>query len=152
MQALKSEFLMTLEIELETTHVIGETPAGTRRIDVFRGGRFEGPRLRGEFVAGGSDMILRRADGAMQPDVRLTLETDDGAFIQVTYRGVRHGPDEVMRRIAAGEPVEASEYYLRNTPYFETGSEKYDWLNRIVAVGIGRRAPNAAVYDIHEIL
>ena len=152
MQPLKSEFLMTLEIELETTHVIGETPAGTRRIDIFKGGRFEGPRLRGKFAAGGADMILRRADGAMQPDVRLTLETDDGAFIQVTYRGIRHGPEEVMQRIAAGEEVEASEYYLRNTPYFETGAEKYDWLNRIVAVGIGRRAPNAAIYDIHEIL
>ena len=105
MQPLKSEFLMTLEIELETTHVIGETPAGTRRIDIFKGGRFEGPRLRGKFAAGGADMILRRADGAMQPDVRLTLETDDGAFIQVTYRGVRHGPEAVMQRIAQGEEV-----------------------------------------------
>ncbi|MDP6705174.1 MAG: DUF3237 domain-containing protein [Alphaproteobacteria bacterium] len=152
MRPLESEFLMTLEIELETTHVIGETPAGTRRIDIFRGGRFEGPRLRGRIAAGGSDMILRRADGAMQPDVRLTLETDDGAFIQVTYRGVRHGPDEVMQRIAAGEDVDASEYYLRNTPYFETGSADYDWLNRIVAVGLGRRAPHAAVYDVYEIL
>ena len=149
---MDSRFLMTLRIELQETHVIGDTPAGSRRIDVFKGGDFEGPRLKGRIVSGGSDAILRRADNAMQPDVRLTLETDDGALIQVSYRGIRHGPETVMQRIADGEDVAPGEYYLRNTPYFETGSENYDWLNRIVAVGIGRRAPNEAIYDIHEIL
>jgi hypothetical protein len=40
---------------------------------------------------------------------------------------------------------------LRNTPVFETSSAKYDWLNRIVAVGVGRRLPNSAAYDVFEI-
>ena len=45
--------------------------------------------------------------------------------------------------------------YFRTTPYFETASEKYDWLNRIVAVGIGWDLPegtNKAMYSIHQIL
>ena len=64
----------------------------------------------------------------------------------------RYGSDEVMSRIAAGEVVDPSEYYLRNTPYFETSSTRYDWLNRIVAVGDGRRMPDHAAYDVFEIL
>lgn len=149
---LKSEFLATLRIELAETHFLGDTPAGWRRIDVFRGGTLAGPRINGRVLAGGSDSLLRRRDGAMQPDVRLTVETDDGAIIHIAYRGVRHGPAEVMERIARGEQVPSDQYYLRNTPHFETGAPRYDWLNRIVAVGLGRREPDCAVYDIYEIL
>ena len=57
-----------------------------------------------------------------------------------------------MERIAAGEEVDPSEYYLRNMPNFETASATYDWLNRIVAVGVGRRLPDHAAYDVFEIL
>jgi hypothetical protein len=80
------------------------------------------------------------------------LETEDGAKIYVTYRGIRHGPAQVMARIARGEHVEPHEYYLRNAMFFETGAAKYDWLNRIIAVGVGRRTPEAAIYEVYEIL
>jgi len=149
---LASTFLGTLRIELADSHIVGDTPAGFRRIDVFRGGSFTGPRIAATILAGGSDALLRRRDDALQPDVRLTLRTDDGALIHVTYRGVRHGPPEVMARIARGENVAPHEYYLRSAPFFETSAPRYDWLNRIVAVGVGRREPDAAIYDIHEIL
>ena len=149
---LQSEFLATLSIAVGDSHILEDTPAGWRRIDTFSGGSLIGPRIRGRIVSGGSDALLRRRDGAMQPDVRLIVQTDDGALIFVTYRGIRHGPPEVMRRIADGEDVPPAEYYLRSTPYFETGAARYDWLNRIVAVGVGRREPSAAVYEIHRIL
>jgi hypothetical protein len=70
----------------------------------------------------------------------------------MAYTGIRHGSRDVMRRIAAGEVVDPSEYYLRKTPYFETAAPQYDWLNRIVAVGVGRRMPDHAAYDVFEIL
>ena len=149
---LKSVFLATLRVELGETHFLGDTPAGWRRIDVFRGGTLVGPRINARILSGGSDSLLRRRDGAMQPDVRLTVQADDGAIIHIAYRGVRHGPAEVMERIARGEQVPPDQYYLRNAPFFETGAARYDWLNRIVAVGVGRRDPDCAVYDIHEIL
>lgn len=150
--SVKSDFLGTLRIEVGDSHFLNDTPAGWRRIDVFRGGTLIGPRVKARIISGGSDNLLRRADGALQPDVRLTVKTDDDALILITYRGIRHGPAEVMARIAAGENVSADEYYLRSAPFFETGAEKYDWLNRILAVGIGRREPDAAIYDIYEIL
>jgi hypothetical protein len=80
------------------------------------------------------------------------LQLDDGETLLIVYRGVRHGPPEVMQRIAKGEPVAAHEYYLRTGIVFETASAKYGWLNRIVGVGVGRREPTAAVYDVFEIL
>jgi hypothetical protein len=149
---LRSKFLATMRVVVAETHFLEGTPAGWRRIDVFGGGSFEGPQIKASIATGGSDALLRRSDDAMQQDVRLTLKTDDNAVIYVTYRGVRHGPKEVMDRIASGEVVSGSEYYLRNAIFFETGASRYHWLNRIIAIGVGHRAPDAAIYQVHEIL
>jgi hypothetical protein len=149
---LKSQFLFTITATVTQLHDIGSVPAGGRHIDLIGAGTFEGPRMRGELLPGGLDMKTLRADGAMVPNVRLVLRTDDGALIFMHYTGIRHGSPEVMARIASGEVVAPTEYYLRNSPYFETSAPKYDWLNRIVAVGVGRRMPDHAVYDVFEIL
>ncbi len=152
MPELKSEFLFTVRVGVSVLHDIGETPLGLRHIDMLGAGSFDGPRLKGKVLPGGMDQKMFRADGAMNPNVRLVLQTDDDAMIYMHYTGIRWGTPEVMRRIADGKDVDPSEYYLRNTPYFETASEKYDWLNRIVAVGVGRRMPDHAAYDVFEIL
>jgi len=148
---LKSEFLGTLSIDLDRSYCLDQTPAGWRRIDVFGGGSLRGPRVNGIIVSG-TDCILRRQDQSMQPDVRLTIETEDNAYIYVSYRGIRHGTAEAMAKISVGLPVSPDEYYLRCAPFFETGAPRYDWLNRIVSIGVGRREPAGAVYEIHEIL
>lgn len=152
MPELKSEFLFSITATVAEFFDMGPVPAGTRHVDMIGAGKFEGPRLRGDLLPGGMDMKTLRADGSMVPNVRLVLRTDDGALIFMHYTGVRHGSPEVMARIARGEVVSPSEYYLRNTPYFETSAPKYDWLNRIVAVGVGRRMPDHAVYDVFQIL
>lgn len=152
MPELKSEYLFTITIGVAQFIDFGNTPFGTRHIDLLGPGSFEGPRLRGEVLAGGMDQKLVRADGAMTPNVRLALRTDDDALIHMYYTGVRHGSPAVMQRIADGETVDPSEYYLRNAPFFETSAPKYDWLNRIVSVGVGRRLPDKALYDVFEIL
>jgi hypothetical protein len=108
--------------------------------------------MKGAIMPGGGDWLLLRADGSLQLDVRLTLQTDDDALIYMTYRGFRHGPAEVMKRLNKGEEVDPSEYYFRVAPFFETGAEKYDWLNRIVTVGTGHRLASGPVYKVFEIL
>ena len=152
MPELQSEYLFTVTVTVDRLHDVGATPFGTRHIDLLGPGTFEGPRLRGKVLPGGIDQKLVRADGAMTPNVRLVLETDDKALIYMYYTGVRHGSAEVMQRIADGEEVDPGDYYLRNAPFFETNAEKYDWLNRIVSVGVGRRMPDHAAYDVFEIL
>jgi hypothetical protein len=96
--------------------------------------------------------MLVRADGVAQPDVRLTLRTDDTHLIYMRFGGMRHGPRGVMERLARGEPVDPIEYYFRITPQFETGSSKYSWLNKIIAVGTGHRRQTGPIYYVYEIL
>jgi hypothetical protein len=151
--SLQARPLFDLSIHLHPTIELGRTPAGGRRIFPVSGGSFEGDRLKGEVSPLiGSDLLLMRADGAFQQDVRLLLVTDDDAHILMTYRGVRRASAEVDQRLARGEIVDRSEYYLRTTPYFETSSERYGWINSIVAVAQGGRIPGGVHYEIYEIL
>lgn len=152
MNDVNSEFLFEMSIDIDPPQSVGTTPMGKRYIAYVRDGWFKGPRLSGRVLPGGGDWVLVRSDHVFQLDVRITLETDDGALIYTTYGGVRHGAIDVMRRISAGEPVRADEYYFRTTPYFETAAEDYAWLNRIVAVGVGEDRPDGVTYQIHEIL
>ena len=145
--------LFTITLEVPRIVDLGATPNGNRRIATVTGGKFEGERLRGTVhAAPGGDWILVRPDGATALDVRLTLETDDAQLIYMTYRGIRHGPAEVMDRLAKGEAVDPAQYYFRTTPAFETASKKYDWLNRIVAIATGRREATGPVYEVFEVL
>jgi len=140
-------------MKLPPTLELGDTPAGKRRVFTVSAGEFAGDRLRGEVLPqASSDLLLVRADGSSQQDVRLILRTDDGALILMTYRGVRHASAEVNARIARGERVAASEYYLRTAPFFETSSPKYAWLNQIVSIAIGERQPDGVKYEVFEIL
>jgi uncharacterized protein DUF3237 len=115
------------------------------------GGIFEGKKLKGKVLDGGGDWLLLRRDGVLQLDVRLTLETDDKQHVYMTYRGYRHGPPDVIDRLNKGESVDPTLYYFRATPYFETSSPKYSWMNGICAVAVGSRLPTGPVYEVFEI-
>ena len=131
---------------------VGATPGAFRRVGVVPGGLFEGERLSGEVLEGGSDWQTVRSDGASALNVRLVLKTNDDALIGMTYQGVRHGPPEVIARIEKGEVVDPTSYYFRITPVFETAAPKYDWINRVVAVGIGHRRADGPIYSVFEVL
>ncbi|MBI4590836.1 MAG: DUF3237 family protein [Candidatus Rokubacteria bacterium] len=145
------EFLYEIVMDAEV-HDLGQTPGGPRRVVHVTGGTFEGPRLRGTVLPGGGDWLVGRADGSRRLDVRITLRTDDGALIYAHYPGVFHAPPDVLERIQSGANVDVTEYYFRVAPMFETGSPKYDWLNRIVATGIGRRTRTQVGYSVYAIL
>lgn len=152
MTEIRTTPLFTLTLKVGRIQNLGKTPLGERRVATVTGGSFEGPKLAGTVEEGGSDWILVRPDGALQLDVRLTLKTADGQLIGMTYRGFRHGPAPVIERLNRGEPVDPGEYYFRIAPFFETASEKYGWLNRIVALGLGHRLPEGPVYRVFELL
>lgn len=130
--ALESEFLLELALD-----VADQLDAGNTRIAPVTGGTFGGPRLRGTVRNGGADWITQ-ASGHSSLDVRITLDTDDGAIIYMSYTGV----------IARND----SGTYWRVRPVFQTASEKYDWLNHIVCVGKSKQIPGKVAYDIFEIL
>jgi hypothetical protein len=131
--------------------VIGQTPNAFRRIGVVQGGSFEGHRLSGEVVTG-NDWQAVRTDSSIKLDVRLVLKTTDAELIVMTYTCLRAGTPNVIEKLDRGEPVDPASYYFRMNPVFETSSKKYDWMNRIIAVGTGVRLADGPVYSIFEVL
>jgi Protein of unknown function (DUF3237) len=144
--------LFVMRLQVRPLQIIGATPGAYRRVGVVPGGSFEGERLSGDVLEGGSDWQSVHADGATALDVRLVLKTKDDALIGMTYRGVRHGPPDVVARIERGESVDPASYYFRISPFLETAAASYAWLNRLVAVGIGHRTADGPVYSIFEVL
>jgi len=149
---MKIRPLFKLRAEVATPHVSSNAPYGDRRFIPVTGGEFKGERLSGKILAGGADCQLVRHDGVADLDVRVTFQTDDGVVILMKGLGMRHGPAEVLARIAAGEQVPASEYYFREAMFFEAPKGHYDWLNRLIAIGEGERGPDYVFIDVFEIL
>jgi hypothetical protein len=127
---------MVLRLATSATQEIGATPQGTLTIFPVVGGSFEGDRLRGKVLAGGGDWANTRADGTFTLDLRVTLETDDGSLIHMTFSGLR----------------DDANHYFRTVPRFETAAPKYAFLNRLLAVGIGEIRSDGPVHVIEEVL
>jgi hypothetical protein len=150
--AMTSRPLMTVKIAAAPRQELGTVPHGIRSFVPVTGGDFEGPRLRGKILPGGGDWLLLRSDGVLELDLRITLETDDHALIYMTFQGLRHGPPDAIAALGRGEVVDPARYYFRTLPRFETSTETYAFLNRIVTVGVGEARPDGAVHRIDEIL
>jgi hypothetical protein len=129
---LESEFAFELVLD-----VADQIDTGHVRIAPVTGGTFSGPGIRGTVRDGGGDYITQ-VSGHSSLDVRIVLDTDDGAVIYMTYTGiVSRGPEGT---------------YWRVRPIFSTTSEKYDWLNQAVFVGKSKQVPGKVAYDIFRIL
>jgi hypothetical protein len=151
LKGVKTRPLFVLREVVPPLIVIGQTPNAFRRIGIIHGGSFEGERLSGEVVTG-NDWQSVRTDSCIKLDVRLVLKTTDGELIVMTYTCLRAGPQSVIDKLDRGEQVDPESYYFRMNPIFETGSQKYDWMNRIIAVGTGVRRADGPLYSIFEIL
>ena len=152
MTDLKHAHLLTMQLTVDYAgiKVIGPTPAGLRRIAPVTGGTFSGERLRGT-VLGGADWLINRADAVMVIDVRLTLETDNGALIYLAYQGRFLAEPEVMARFAKGAQLQPHEFSLAMTAKFECGDPRYSWLNNAVVVGTGEQTPTGPIYTLFEV-
>lgn len=151
MTGIATEFLFSIGLEVPVL-ALGDTPYGGRRIARVDGGSFEGPKLRGIVLPGGAGWIILRRDGVLDIEVRIVLETDDKQMIYMRWKGFRHGPKDVIDRLNRGEAVDPSSYYFRTTPYFETSSECYSWLNRICSIATGSRVGDRRGFDVYQVL
>ena len=134
--SINSRPLMTLRLATSASQDVGSTPQGTLTIFPVTGGSFEGERLRGRVLAGGGDWVTAHADGTLTLDLRVTLETDDGELIHMTFTGVR----------------DDANHYYRTAPRFEAASPKYAFLNRLLAVGSAELRSEGPVHLIEEVL
>ena len=152
LRELRTRPLLAIRLDVRGPMPVIAVPGAGRRIGVVTGGSFDGERLSGTVMDGGSDWQTLKADGSVALDVRLILKTNDDAHVAMTYRGVRHGTPEVIARVDRGEAVDPSEIYFRSIVQFETAAPRYDWLNRVVAVGVGQRRTDGPVYSVFEVL
>ena len=148
---MKLEYLLTYRAELKPAVNVGAGPNGTRQVYDVTGGTFEGPKLRGTLLPSGGDWIQVGSDGMGRLDVRATFKTDDGAHIYVQYFGVADFAAG-MEKFSRGESTDFGEIYFITTPRFETGDERYAWLNRIVAVAEGRAGPGWVEYRVNQVV
>jgi len=140
-QHLDVEHLFTISLKVgDFTHaLIRRGPSGTRMVAPVDGGHFEGPNIRGTVVPPGGDWVYARENRVIKIDVRLQLVTDDGEHILMQYQGIGH-------------PQADGTTSIRNAPLFETGAEKYAYLNDLQAVGVGTADAEGVTYDIYRLL
>ncbi|MBA4180112.1 MAG: DUF3237 domain-containing protein [Anaerolinea sp.] len=136
---LAVEHLFTITAKTAKGLPVTGGPQGSRVVVPVTGGSFKGARLEGTVAeAPGGDWVTVRADGSIRLDVRILLQTNDGANILVTYSGIGNRVD--------------GELQLRTAPQFETGDERYAWLNNVQAVGIGTSGGGEVQYEVYRLL
>ena len=139
-------------VELAEPLEMGAARSGRRRIIPIVGGTVSGARLNGRILDLGADWQTVFADGSAELDTRYSIETDDGALIDIRNFGYRHGPAEVLGALGRGEAVDPSLYYMRTHPRFETGDARYAFLNTMICIGTGARDAARVKVSVFEVL
>ena len=133
---MKTRPLLKLRLNTDPPQDLGATPLGKRLTFPIVGGAFEGERIRGKVLPGGADWAIQTPDGAMELDLRITLETHDGALVYMTFTGVR----------------DDARSYFHTLPRFETAAPHYAFLNRMLAIGTGEIGADGPTHVIEELL
>lgn len=145
---LKPLFLLTAQIG--KSDPVGQMGRGVRSVAEVSGGSFEGDRLNGKVLGPAGDWLVIDSTGMAQVDVRLTLATDDGCNIYMHYTGVLEMNDQARQALAGGDETNFGDNYFFTQPRFETGDERYTWLNNTIAIAQGRLLSSAVQYQVYE--
>jgi len=139
-----------LAVQVSVPQSIGRDASGERRCVPITGGTVSG-KISGVVLNGGADWQTLRPDGLADLDARYMLKLDGGAQVEVWSRGLRIGPAEVMQKLARGEPVDPSAYYMRTAMRFETAAPDLQWLVHKLHIGIGERRPDAVLLKVFAV-
>jgi hypothetical protein len=142
----------TLEVGLGTGYFIGTGGFGNRVVGAVAGGTVTGSRLNGTVVGPGADWALLGGDGYGRVDVRLQIETDDGALILVQYVGLLE-LNEVSSQAMVDRTKETTfdDQYFVTTPRMECGDDRYEWVNQTVFVARGRLTKAGVAYEVYRV-
>lgn len=112
--------LCQASMKVEEVLVLDDSPGGSLMIGTLVDSVWEGDRFclrqRGRASA---DWLTMAPDGTGYPDIRLTLESDEGGLVFVEYTG--------RMNFETG--------YAYTCPRFRTGAPGLEWLNCVQAVG-----------------
>jgi len=130
--------LATMTATLSPPFMLAGTPVGNRVIFEVESGSIEGERIRAKLKGrAAADWLTVGPDDTGTIDVRALVETDDGALVFIQYQG----------RVDSNSP--SGPVYI--APKFETGDDRYRWLNRVQAVGKGFFDGTTLTYELCEV-
>lgn len=145
------EHLFTYRLQLAPPQAIGPVPGDVRLDFPIVGGQITGPRLQGSVKPGGADFGTLRTDGVFLVGVRGTLESSDGALIEIIYTGVMDlGPDGYEKFLKGEAPPNVA---VRATPRFRAAHPAYTWMNRLQCISIGQAtlATPEVLFDVYAL-
>jgi len=145
------EHVADFVVELAPPHELGSGPHGVQRIIPIIGGTVSGPRLNGRILGVGADWQVIAAGAIAQLDARYALETADGAVIEIHSQGIRHAPEDVAARMARGEAVPMTDYYMRTAIRLTSGHPAYDWVNRALFVASGGKQGSTVRLHVYRV-
>lgn len=162
---MNTQWLCRIEAEVGAVEHLGVMASGERRVVAINGGSVSSRRppagvsaaaleLEGKLLPGGADWQWVRSDGITEIAAHYVIETTLGERIEVQSNGYRHGPADVMRRLAAGAAVAGHEYYFRTAVTFRTAAVRPELsrLNGVLAIAVGERRARAVLLEIHAVL
>jgi Protein of unknown function (DUF3237) len=131
--------LCTMTLMLGKAVDAGNAPAGQRMAAEITSAAVFG-RLNGGLAAASSDWFTVTPGSLIFPDVRLAIQTEDGAVVLIRYAG---------RLLFA--PGRESVAFI--APVFETGDPRYQWLNLVQAAGKGIMSADLSRidYEVYEL-
>jgi hypothetical protein len=148
---LKVEPAFDLHLELGKPTDVGLTgPAGLRRLVPVQGGTLQGKGLKGKIMPGVDYQVIH-SDGLTEIDAHYVVQMESGDLLYITNRGMRHGPPEVLKKLAAGEAIDQNLIYFRTVVSVETAAPALEWMNRTIFVCAGERLPNEAVIHVYRV-
>ncbi len=146
------EFVFKAFVTLDPPQELGMTKYGKRRIIGINGGSFSGPKLKGKVLSGGADWQTVRNDGTADLVAKYSIQTEDGHIIYVQDSGIRTASPEILAKLAKGEPVAATDYYMRTIATLEVAEDSpYAWLNKAVFISTGRRNADSVELDFYMV-
>lgn len=125
------EFALKVEINLSDPVVIPSGPRGARYLYTILGGTFEGADedFHGEIISPSADLVVGHSDGSGHSlKVHVTMRNHDGA----TLLGLVEGRAEL-------DPNNSANAKQHSSMTFETGDERFKWMNNKVFVGYGKK-------------
>ena len=85
--------------------IIGDMADARYQTGAIETGTVCGPRINGIVLPGAVDWARVLPDGILEPEVKLVIETVDGALIHVSYVGVVDMGPEAFEKAKRGESV-----------------------------------------------
>lgn len=149
---MKLEYLMSFDGHVKEIQKIGKSSQGEKYIYVVTGGTFEGPNLKGHILDGSAaDWMTIYDNGLCSLDVRKTFKTHDDALIYVTYHGLYQFDDKLSEKLKSGQGYDFGETLFQVQMQFETGDERYIWLNSTLAVAEARETGKKVEYRAYAL-